>query len=194
MPVFAASNNKILKMVFAGAGVLILTALMIIWFNRGPQTAPSEPNPAPQAARTTPDSAQQTQPSATDQEELKRVLDMGVRGDVAGLLSVLKTGGFVSQMTAAHYLGQLATKPPSLPFVKPRLAGIPTTRCKIPFLWPLTKSKIVLLLRRPGSQSLRKFPNLLSSPKKSLNLLCRIKSRCWRVASWIIPARPFPAY
>lgn len=133
IPVFAASNNKILKMVFAGAGVLILTALMIIWFNRGPQTAPSEPNPAPQAARTTPDSAQQTQPSATDQEELKRVLDMGVRGDVAGLLSVLKTGGFVSQMTAAHYLGQLGDETAIPPLRQAQARWYPDDPMQNPF-------------------------------------------------------------
>jgi len=104
-PAVAASGPKMRQTVLAVAVVLIAAALFLGWFygllpSKHPEATPppvvTEPEPVVPERQRTP----------IDQEELKRVMDMGVRGDVAGLLEILKTGSFVSQISAAHFLGQ----------------------------------------------------------------------------------------
>lgn len=108
----AAPQSKMMLAALAGAGVLIVAMAVFIWAGWGAQKAlPTETVAVtpPPVVEVNPPAApvDEKQQAAIDAEELKRVMDMGVRGDVAGLLNVLKTDSFILQMTAAHYLGQV---------------------------------------------------------------------------------------
>ena len=46
--------------------------------------------------------------NAIDEEELKRVFELGKAGNVDALLEILKSGQFVSQRMAAPFIGNLA--------------------------------------------------------------------------------------
>lgn len=108
-PCLPASNshNQVLKPALASAVILILAGAILLWMtDRSEEPGAAEP-PLPESVQASPGTAEEAQGSQIEQEELKRVLDMGVRGDVAGLLGILKSGRYISQVTAAHYLGQL---------------------------------------------------------------------------------------
>lgn len=87
------------------AAMAILLVMAGVWLLH----SADEPTPtdSPQATAQTPlPSEPMENASAADEEELKRTMEAGMRGDAAELVKILKTGSFISQITAAHYLGQ----------------------------------------------------------------------------------------
>lgn len=98
----AAPNHRAIRRVTIAA--CLLTAAVVVWLSvrREPPALPPEQTTPPQTTDVTPQSQ-----DLTNEAKLKRVLDIGVQGDVAGLLEILRTGDFIEQVTAAHYLGQI---------------------------------------------------------------------------------------
>ena len=99
------SPRKKLMMAIAGVGILIIAVAVFV--SVGPKTSPIAP-PATSAPAAQVVSPAEKQDAQIDAAALKRVMDMGNREDIAGLLKVLQSDSFILQMTAAHYLGQLA--------------------------------------------------------------------------------------
>jgi len=101
----------------AGIVLAVIVTLLagIYWAMRNSDTD----TPIPVASETTaprllpekePPQPENRQPSQDDMdgEELKRVFALGRAGHVDALLEVLKSGQFISQAAAAHFLGKLA--------------------------------------------------------------------------------------
>ncbi len=111
LPLGGGTYNNVGMKVLAGFVLAAAALVLFLWIGRG-GNVPSGPDNTelPPTVQVKPDAGTSTSDpheSKIDPEELKRVMDLGIQGNVAGLLNVLKTGNFVMQMTAAHYLGQL---------------------------------------------------------------------------------------
>jgi len=104
-PVDQRRSMKRWQVITAVAASFILIG-MGIWLLKSAHRPP--PPPTPSTASQTPPVADTAEKpiTAADEEELKRTMEAGMRGDAAALVNILKTGSFVSQITAAHYLGQ----------------------------------------------------------------------------------------
>lgn len=94
----------------------------------------------PSPVETPPAMAQTTSPAeptekltAADEEEIKRTMEAGMRADTAELLRILKTGSFISQITAAHYLGQFGNASAIDPLLDAQQRWFPDTMEDNPF-------------------------------------------------------------
>ncbi len=98
------------KAVLAVAAVAAVAVMAVVIFvgrhSRSP--LPQETDSPPPQAETTPPEPIPVEPREADidAERLHQVLEMGIAGDIDGLLAVLQNGGYIEQMAAAHYLGQ----------------------------------------------------------------------------------------
>lgn len=99
------SNRRWLIPAVAAVAVLLVAAGLWRMMRSSPHTEPTEP-PAPAAQPFGPVAPAEPQAAAIDEKELRHAMEVGVRGDVPELIKILKTGQYVSQMTAAHYLAQ----------------------------------------------------------------------------------------
>lgn len=137
MPAVSTSGGRAMKAAVVVAGVVLL-ALAALWFSRdGKSVPPAEEGPGavpPPVAEVTPTPPPVEQQQAPiDAEELKRVMEIGQRGDVAGLLNVLKTGNFLAQMTAAHFLGQVGDQSAVEPLLAAQARWYPDEPRETPF-------------------------------------------------------------
>ena len=112
-PIPAPSKRRFNTKFVAAAAVvlavgLVTAALVMRRYSKEPVASP--PPDVPQASETqTPPSSSSSEQSpelAHSVDELQRVLEIGMRGDTAGLLEALKSGSEIAQMAAAHYLGR----------------------------------------------------------------------------------------
>lgn len=115
-PLKNAGINKKNFVIGISAGIAVAVLLLLgifVWFTvfattqetepPGPVTTPQAPPTTPAAPVINPEEAVET----IDEEELRRVIQLGQEGDLTGLLEVLKTGQYVSQRTAALFIGEL---------------------------------------------------------------------------------------
>jgi DNA-directed RNA polymerase specialized sigma24 family protein len=162
MPSASTSVNKTTKTVFAAAGVVVLV-LAMVWFGRGNEQTPAAPTPGDLPSPVTevnPSqlSVERSQP-AIDAEELKRVMDIGLRGDVTGLLNVLKTGSFIAQMTAAYYLGQVGEQSAIDPLLAAQARWYPDDPQETPF-----SRAVIEIMERLSSAPMPELPVIVETP------------------------------
>ena len=162
MPAASTPAGKAAKTALAAAGVVVLV-LAIVWFGRGSGHTPAAETPgdlpSPAAEVKPSQSPVERSHSTIDAEELKRVMDIGLRGDVAGLLNVLKTGSFVAQMTAAHYLGQAGDHSAIDPLLAAQAHWYPDDPQETPF-----SRAVIDILERLGSAPTPDEPAIVETP------------------------------
>ncbi len=112
-PIFPRAERRLYLKLVVVVGVAVAVGLMVAWiaWRRGhqePTTAGPTHTDSPDKPQTGPADAPSKGSSnaAGNVAEIQHVLEIGMRGDVAGLLEVLKTGSEIAQLAAAHYLGQ----------------------------------------------------------------------------------------
>lgn len=117
-PMASAPPHKKIAVIGIAAAVVVLVAVGITLMLL-PDRAAKTPTPTPvatapkpeiQPEKTTPVVTENKTPKindAIDEDELKRVFALGQAGDLAGLLEILKTGQYTSQIAACHFIGKL---------------------------------------------------------------------------------------
>jgi DNA-directed RNA polymerase specialized sigma24 family protein len=101
-------NNIAKKGVLIGCGVVVFCGLTAFFALRGRNTPPGG-----QQKMGKPENNSRTgqgNASSNSAEDIQQVFEMGVNRDVEGLLGILRTGSYPSQIVAAHYLGQFGDK------------------------------------------------------------------------------------
>ena len=113
-PIPAPSKRRFNTKLVAAAVVILAAGLVtaVLVMRRHSKEPVAVPQPSvPQASETqtlpSSSSSEQSPELAHSVDELQRVLEIGMRGDAAGLLEVLKSGSEIAQMAAAHYLGRV---------------------------------------------------------------------------------------
>ena len=101
-------------LIIAAAVLLVLGCIGFLYPLLLSEPEQTEPPEVPKQNKTTTTNAAKT-PSKTpegnteeiDQAQLRRVFEMGQTGDLAGLLEILKSAQFTSQLAASHFIGKL---------------------------------------------------------------------------------------
>lgn len=133
-PVSGHGKSKAVWGALVGAGILVLAVVILLWTQRTPDAIPGDDAQLPAVSDVTPDMPALREQASIDEDELRGVFEIGVRGDVAGLIDVLRTGGFVSQMTAAHYLAQFGDGSALAPLLEAQKRWYPDEPLDNPFL------------------------------------------------------------
>lgn len=100
------SNKPIIWGAIIGSLLLAIIIAAIVISSLSKETTPA---PAPEKivdkSEEKTDIPKTIDDTQIDEEELRRVLACGRSGDLAGLLKILKTGQFESQLAASHFIG-----------------------------------------------------------------------------------------
>jgi DNA-directed RNA polymerase specialized sigma24 family protein len=102
------------KWVFLGVGsavaMVVLVVLLMVFFSEGNAPEPVVPVTTPQPEPTAPTvivNQSDAIEDKLDEDEVRRVFQLGQEGDLAGLLAILRTGQYPSLLVALHYISQI---------------------------------------------------------------------------------------
>jgi DNA-directed RNA polymerase specialized sigma24 family protein len=110
IPTTGPTKKTIFLAVTSVVALLVIAVLLVVIFSRNAAMETPIPVPAAQPEPTTPITVQDQTPAnedRLDEEEVRRVFQLGQEGDLAGLLAILRNGQYPSQLVALHYIRQI---------------------------------------------------------------------------------------